>query len=528
MKRVKLIQAFLIILLIGAIFNIQAQEKGNNLKKEERILDEFSRIKAGETFIITYIQSDEFKIVIETSASKLDQIESSIDGETLYLNNNSLRSPSVLNVSVYAPALREIDLSGVAEFYSADIVKAEEIDIFTRSASSANLPIKANNITVFTYGASKLKLLGSADYLDASVNGSSDLDAEELEVINASVKGKNKAKALVNVQEELKIKSIDESQIQYANAPQNVIKSTDTRRSSRERQSERGYYRSERGYRDRSSVRLGSFNFEVDTDRDSTVVILGRHKFVVDEYGNSRFYKIYRNRFNGHWGGVDLGINAYVTPGLSMDLPEEAEFLDLKLGKSIRVDLNIFEQNIPLSRNNRWGLITGIGFELRNYRFDRNIYLDPDQDVIKGYYIERGVNLKKHKMTANYLSIPFIFEFQTNAYNRRDSFHASLGCVFGLRIGSKTKMVFDEKNLTYNIYEDEDRTVWAGTITTPDTKKVKNHDSYHLNPIKTDVMFRFGWGWLNFYASYSLNTLFKKSEGPKLHPISFGITLVKW
>ena len=117
MKRVKLIQAFLIILLIGAIFNIQAQEKENNLKKEERILDEFSTIKAGETFIITYIQSDEFKIVIETSASKLDQIESSIDGETLYLNNNSLRSPSVLNVSVYAPALREIDLSGVAEFY---------------------------------------------------------------------------------------------------------------------------------------------------------------------------------------------------------------------------------------------------------------------------------------------------------------------------------------------------------------------------------------------------------------------------
>jgi hypothetical protein len=268
----------------------------------------------------------------------------------------------------------------------------------------------------------------------------------------------------------------------------------------------------------------------VDKNRDSTVIRLGKHKFVVDKRGNTRFYKIYRKKFNGHWGGIDIGINAYLTPNFSMNFPSDYDYLDLKLGKSIRVDLNIFEQNIPLSKNNKWGFITGIGFELRNYRFDKNIYLDPDQDVIKGYYIETGVKVEKHKLTADYLTIPFIFEYQTNAYNNKNSFHVSLGMVLGLRIGSKTKMVFAEENITYKIYEDEDRLAEATTspITTPNTETVKNHASYHLNPIKTDVMFRIGWGRLNFYATYSLNTLFKSDEGPELHPVSFGITLLKW
>jgi hypothetical protein len=277
--------------------------------------------------------------------------------------------------------------------------------------------------------------------------------------------------------------------------------------------------------RNKTHVNFGSINVEVSDRRDSTVVIIGRHKFLVDERGNARYSKVYRNKFNGHWGGLELGINGYLTPDNNMDFPDGYEFLDLRLGKSIRFDMNLFEQNVSLSKNNKWGLITGLGFEFRNYRFDRKVYLVANQEEIKGYYIE-GVGVKKSKLSMTYLNIPLIFEYQTNAYGESDSFHIAAGLIMGLRLRSHSKVKFSEKDVEYDLVDPVTDEIWD-TRTVSDIK-TKNHDAFHLNPIKMDATLRIGWGWLNLYATYSLSTLFKSGEGPELYPFSVGITLLRW
>jgi hypothetical protein len=76
-----------------------------------------------------------------------------------------------------------------------------------------------------------------------------------------------------------------------------------------------------------------------------------------------------------------------------------------------------------------------------------------------------------------------------------------------MRIGSHTKQVYKSDDVYY---------------------KPKTHDDFNLNPFRCSAMLRLGYGKLDLYASYALNGLFKKDEGPQLYPFTVGITLASF
>ena len=49
-----------------------------------------------------------------------------------------------------------------------------------------------------------------------------------------------------------------------------------------------------------------------------------------------------------------------------------------------------------------------------------------------------------------------------------------------------------------------------------------------MNPFKFDATVRIGWSFLNLFATYSVNTMFKKNEGPEIYPWTAGITLMNF
>ena len=57
---------------------------------------------------------------------------------------------------------------------------------------------------------------------------------------------------------------------------------------------------------------------------------------------------------------------------------------------------------------------------------------------------------------------------------------------------------------------------------------VKNHNSFYLQPFKFDATVRFGYGIINLFVNYQLNTMFQKDRGPELYAWTAGITLVGW
>ena len=96
-----------------------------------------------------------------------------------------------------------------------------------------------------------------------------------------------------------------------------------------------------------------------------------------------------------------------------------------------------------------------------------------------------------------------MLEYQTNPNNNINSFHIAVGMTLGWRIGTHTKVVYDN-----------------------DKHKVR--DSFDLNPFKYDATVRIGWGVVNLYGTYALNTLFKNDKGPEMYPVTMGLTLINF
>ena len=106
-----------------------------------------------------------------------------------------------------------------------------------------------------------------------------------------------------------------------------------------------------------------------------------------------------------------------------------------------------------------------------------------------------------------------------------NSFHITLGAIAGVRIGSYTKQVYNNKEETYFLVDNSGNKVATFEM---DHYTVLDRGAYHLNPFKIDAAFRIGWSHLNLFGTYSVTRMFQKNQGPELYPFTVGITLLGW
>jgi hypothetical protein len=235
-----------------------------------------------------------------------------------------------------------------------------------------------------------------------------------------------------------------------------------------------------------------------------------------------------KQRFNGHWAGIDFGWNGYLTPDFNMDFKGPDQFLNFNAARSLMVNLNPFELNLNICHK-KFGLVSGLGFQLSNYYFNGNYTLEAQNGHLEANRLYNGqdnlVPMEVNKLFVSYLTVPILFEFQTNAHHKINSFHVSAGVIGGVKLCSYQKQYLTTYDQT--LYLKDPSGYVVGTIT-PDKPKVRYHDSYYLNPFKADVAFRIGWSYLNFYATYSLTSMFQANKGPEVYPYTVGITLLGW
>ncbi len=254
----------------------------------------------------------------------------------------------------------------------------------------------------------------------------------------------------------------------------------------------------------------------VDTDSDynyhygnsdTTRIRIGKKKFIIiDDDDNNKI--AFENddsdkssKFKGHFSGVDIGINNYFTSDFSTSLPANEEYLNLNTGKSWGLNVNFIQQSIGLVKNNI-GLVTGLGLEFNNYRFDnRQMVLSGDSTVLYAHTDTQN-RYEKNKLVTTYLTVPLLMEFQIHVGERNKPIYFSLGATGSVKIGSHLKLKTDGGN------------------------KTKKRDDFNLSPLRYGLSARVGYGALNFFANYSLQPMFEKDKGPELYPFTIGITLL--
>ena len=489
-----------LLILTGATVMAQSTKGNKNVVKEERTVGTFTGIEVGGAFNIFLTQNDKTSLTIEADENLMEHITTEVSNGVLEIGSRNIRNATRLNIYISTPAIESLEISGAATLKTENALQAEILSIDASGASRGNLEISATNIEIEASGASQLKLTGYAETQKINASGASEVDAAGLETKITTAEASGASNVTVNASEKVEretsgagsIKIIGEAKSSSTGTSANpsviVVNTSDSRS-----------YRSG----DTTTVKVGSVVVEV-IDGDSTKVTVGNHSLVVDDDGNVKWEKNKKHKFNGHWGGVDIGINGYVNEDFGTEVPDGYSFLDLKYEKSADVNINVYEQNINLAKN-KLGLITGIGLRWNNYRFEDNVVLDSDTSPIYGYR-DTSRDYQKSKLVVNYVTVPLLLEYQTNRFSRSNSFHITGGVVLGWRYASHTKM----------LYFDNGRV------------KPKDQDSFELNPFRYDATVRVGWGIINLYATYSLNKMFENGGGPELYPVAVGITLAGW
>ena len=263
---------------------------------------------------------------------------------------------------------------------------------------------------------------------------------------------------------------------------------------------------------DKTTVKFPGGNIEVNNYSDTiTKITLGHRRFeVIENYNHTRvrMVRVPREKFKGHFTGVDLGFNGYMASGFTTSLPTEDQFMDLNFSKSMSLSLNFLQYSIPLQRNrNTIGAVIGAGWTFYNYRTDSKYIIERDDNGIIIGRPEDDRTVAKNKLTTSFFNIPFLFEFQIPTNNDRQRFFISAGGYTGFLIKAHTKVVYDD-NGTKN--------------------KQKYKGNLNVSPVQYGAMVRLGYSWIKLYATYNFSTLYMKNKGPELYPYSIGLTLTNF
>jgi hypothetical protein len=514
--------------LLGATM-LKAQISGNGqVSILEYDLNNFNQIEVSGAFEVELSQSDEYFVRIETDENLFPNIEVKVRNEKLELGSKNIRKYSIMKAIIGMPELNGFEASGAVFLSSDNILAGESLILSLSGASKANLVLDYNFIETTLSGACKLTLEGQAESHSAKISGASKLHAGQLQTTSTVLHASGASKAHLWAQDHLETNTSGAATVSLDNTPE-VWFSNGKQMSG---QSDKKVVQTGRNKGDTTRVNIGDLNIEVIEDENVTVNIAGR-KIVVDEDGNvdiKKKGKEKKRKFNGHWAGLELGFNGLLTPDFFMSYPKEDSYLDLRMEKSINVNLNFFEQNIPLNKARNVGLVSGLGLSWNNYRFGNNVYITPDSATLKGYLMD-GVSVRKSKLTNLYLTVPLLFEVQSKGNKTMEKLHFAAGVIGGWRIRTHTKIYYNEPNKEFRLRDPETGTLLPIVQRSPDASNraiVKKYDSFHMAPLKLDATVRAGWGIVNLYANYSITSLFIEDKGPELYPFSIGLLVTGW
>lgn len=466
-----------VIFMWGWINQVHSQTDSTS----KRILPDFNTIILSTSTDIKLTQGNETSVTAAKGTLSSKLITEVKD------NVLSVKGKSDESIIITFKNLNRIELRSVGDVRSTNQINSDKLEVYlNRAASDIDLDVNVKELSTTIEGAGDVKYKGAADSHKIVIKGAGDVNAYGLETNSTNVEVDGAGDAKLNAKQDLKGTINGAGDITYLSEP---------------------------ATKDVKVNGVGSYGLknkdktEIVGDNDTTKFKLGNKKvLIIGGKNDSTKQKSHNKKFKVYWAGFGLGVNGYLNALNQTKVPTGYEFLDLKYNKSINVSFNFLEQKIPIWRRHI-NIVTGLGWDISNYRFTGNYRLIPDSNYISGVK-DSTVTYKKNKLTTSYLNVPLLLQFDTNPFGKgKRTVHLSAGIVGSLRIGSHTKQVFDIGNTEY---------------------KPKTRDSFDLNTWRYSAMLRFGIGKIDLYASYAMNGLFKKNQGPELYPFTIGITLASF
>ncbi len=253
-------------------------------------------------------------------------------------------------------------------------------------------------------------------------------------------------------------------------------------------------------------IRLGKKKMVIVDSKDKTVIEIPEEEKKPDDDDDEYIKEV--KRFKGHWSGFEIAINGFMDKNNSMTQSGDLAWMDLKQERSWNTNINLTQYSIGFGTD-KAGLVTGLGLEFNDYHFSNPITLKVENGVTvtDSSYIQAGYKVEKTKITMLHLTLPLLLEFQVPMGTvRKDRIYFSAGVIGGVRLGSHTKVVYDDGS----------------------RHKDKNRNDFNIATLRYGLTARMGYKNIKLFANYYPVQLFEKDKGPELYPFSIGLVLVSF
>ena len=216
-------------------------------------------------------------------------------------------------------------------------------------------------------------------------------------------------------------------------------------------------------------------------------------------------------RFRGHWSGFEIGINQWMNNDFSLSRPDGYDYMKLNTWKSWNVNINFLQVSIP-RKDNRVGLVTGLGLEMNRYNFenDNSIQVNETTGMIEERVLEGTYDVIKSKFNTMYLTMPLLIEAQLGNGRHYRDYYISAGVVGGVLVRSSIKVKHENNGHKQKLIERGDD-MNLGKYRLGATMRLGNRDKNGDSS--------------GFYATYYFTTLFEKDSGPELYPFEVGFRI---
>lgn len=190
---------------------------------------------------------------------------------------------------------------------------------------------------------------------------------------------------------------------------------------------------------------------------------------------------------------------------------DNSAIMDVKPWKS--PTLNIYYMYPFRMGASRFSFNAGAGIGTEKYSFNSGVtFVDIDgitevDSLTKIPFFENISGLKKTQVVVNYFDIPIEFRVHSRKNDHKRSWFLAVGGKVGFRMGSKTKVVYEEFD---------------------SKKKYKNLYDYNISAVRYGASARIGVGPFSFWGYYGFNSFFANDKVSGINnpnTFSFGISL---
>lgn len=222
MKKVIFILAGLAFIFTGSL-QLRAQK---DVQKEVRSVSNFTIVDIGIAGEVYLSQGSAFRLELEGEAELLEEIETSVSGETLkvrYTQSFFQRNQSKVKVYITMPEIKGLNISGSARLNAETPVKTSAIDFNISGSGRVKIDnLQAGTVNSKISGSGGIELGGSAKIQEMriTISGSGSLNVLELAAEKAIINISGSGSCKVQVTEYLEAKISGSGVVYYSGKPQ--------------------------------------------------------------------------------------------------------------------------------------------------------------------------------------------------------------------------------------------------------------------------------------------------------------------